>query len=541
VSFLLLLCLGAVAFTQSLTDAQKVDQAIALVKSVGGLTDTGLTNQKNILTRLETLKGQFIVVEPTPDPEPPPPPPVYVTQTTFDAALAEITARIAKLEAAPTPTPTPEPTPTPTPTPVPPPAEVCGNGIDDDKDGQIDEGCTVIPPPPPSGEAHTYFDNLVARPDFYAGRSLRPKAGAAAGTPYDEKQLLSRNAGGLHASGSCPGSFIYDPALDAARAPIPAFQEPGICEGHPLTAPVAASTSGAPDKLLLTSSTSTYGPPGQRQVQVDDEIMEIRVCTTDEGGDGLRGYIAATGAVCVTRGQYGTTAAAHAVGVKPKTSTNQINNYLRLPLTTTDGNTYLVTWEARWSDSYLGIGKWDSGQKTFQFTSFGESKLLEPKLRFDAQIPGFDPATHVGTVLARPYNSINTGQATWPETNGNTMGAGPTSTDFLPQVGEFIIHPNRWTRWFVKIEQRANDWDLVSMWVADEATNPVQILDRVPMSVGKSLDAARQTLSSFWFEQANSNTAYKRGGVFDITAHFRNWVVLKNPGDVTPLLVKPVR
>lgn len=29
----------------------------------------------------------------------------------------------------------------------PPPAEVCGNGIDDDRDGQIDEGCPVDPPP----------------------------------------------------------------------------------------------------------------------------------------------------------------------------------------------------------------------------------------------------------------------------------------------------------------------------------------------------------------------------------------------------------
>jgi parallel beta-helix repeat protein len=29
----------------------------------------------------------------------------------------------------------------------PPPQEVCGNGIDDDRDGQIDEGCPVSPPP----------------------------------------------------------------------------------------------------------------------------------------------------------------------------------------------------------------------------------------------------------------------------------------------------------------------------------------------------------------------------------------------------------
>jgi hypothetical protein len=32
-------------------------------------------------------------------------------------------------------------------TPIPNPEEVCGNGVDDDKDGQIDEGCTPIPNP----------------------------------------------------------------------------------------------------------------------------------------------------------------------------------------------------------------------------------------------------------------------------------------------------------------------------------------------------------------------------------------------------------
>jgi hypothetical protein len=35
------------------------------------------------------------------------------------------------------------------PPPPPPPQEICGNGIDDDGDGQIDEGCTPPPPPPP--------------------------------------------------------------------------------------------------------------------------------------------------------------------------------------------------------------------------------------------------------------------------------------------------------------------------------------------------------------------------------------------------------
>lgn len=35
------------------------------------------------------------------------------------------------------------------PPPPPPPTEICGNGIDDDGDGLVDEGCTPPPPPPP--------------------------------------------------------------------------------------------------------------------------------------------------------------------------------------------------------------------------------------------------------------------------------------------------------------------------------------------------------------------------------------------------------
>lgn len=37
---------------------------------------------------------------------------------------------------------------TSTPPPPPPPVEICGNGIDDNGDGQVDEGCAPPPPPP---------------------------------------------------------------------------------------------------------------------------------------------------------------------------------------------------------------------------------------------------------------------------------------------------------------------------------------------------------------------------------------------------------
>ena len=389
------------------------------------------------------------------------------------------------------------------------------------------------------GDQHAYFNALVTRSDFYKGYSLRPKAGAPAGSVYDEKQLLGKHDGGLHV-GSCPPSVTYDAAMDAAKSPIKAFQQPGVCQGPSLTVPVPASTSGAHERVTLSAVTSTWGPPMQRQVLIENEVLEIRSCTIAEGGDGARGYIAANGTLCVIRGQYGTAASAHPAGIKPGVSTNQINNYLRIPVGTADGNTYLFTWDGYWTTSYLGLGKWDSGQKTFQFTDKSESKLFEPKLWFDTTISGFDPQKHVGAVAARSYNSLNTGQNTWAETNGNTLGPGIPSHEDVKRVGNFIIKPNTWTRWWVRIEQRANDWDYLDMWIADEATNPVQILSQIPISVGRSLDPAKQSVGFFWFELGNSSTGWKRGDLRDLTAYFRNWVVLRNPPAVHTLLLRPI-
>jgi hypothetical protein len=129
------------------TAGAKIDQALALVEAVRCVSDTCAINKKNILTRLASLKTQIPL-----ETEPQPLPPTYITQAEFTAAIAELAARIAKLEAVPVPAPIPVPVP------VPVPAEVCGNAIDDDKDGQVDEGCIVLPPP--STEAHAYFDAL---------------------------------------------------------------------------------------------------------------------------------------------------------------------------------------------------------------------------------------------------------------------------------------------------------------------------------------------------------------------------------------------
>jgi hypothetical protein len=55
----------------------------------------------------------------------------------------------------------------------------------------------------------------------------------------------------------------------------------------------------------------------------------------------------------VARGVDGTTASSHAAGAAVRYNTNSLPSQVLLPLGTTDGSTYLFTWDAYWTNSYL--------------------------------------------------------------------------------------------------------------------------------------------------------------------------------------------
>jgi hypothetical protein len=84
------------------------------------------------------------------------------------------------------------------------------------------------------------------------------------------------------------------------------------------------------------------------------------------------------------------------------------------------------------------------------------------------------------------------------------------------------------------IEQRADDWDLVSLWVADEHTDPVLIIDRRQLRVN-----AAGGVESFWFEYNTSSHA--RPGLPERVGYVRNLVMLRNANDVPALLQRPVK
>jgi hypothetical protein len=496
VSFLLLLCLGAVAFTQSLTDAQKLDQAVSLAQSVVCESDTCKTRQKDVVTRLTNLKFYL----PATTPVPPPPPPVYVTQSVFDALVA----RVAKLESGTAPTPTPTPTPPPEPTPTP------------------------IPPPPASTEANAYFAYLLARPDFWKGYSLRPKAGEPITSPFYEKQLLHKKNGGYSYSDSAPLAVNYDATMDAAKVVIPAFYSGGWT--------LAQEVDATSTRLIPATWSSAF--TNGRQVRIDNEV--VLITAADASTVVPRG-------VTVQRGQYGTAATAHTAGAVWAMGVNSLPNGLRLPIQTENGHRYAFIWDVYYTDSYLNTGL--TNHKAFQLSSKSESEQwLEIQTRFDGgsssagRHPDWNPAQHVAGVEIRGYNYVG-GPATYAESTGDQFGPNVTGKEpITPKVGAFNIAPNRWTRFVVTVDQQANDYDVMSFWVMDEVQAPVQIYKDLLVSVRGSTLGER--ILTFWVEFNTSTGPLQAGrltNLRDLVAYMRNFAALRGVTDVAPLLQRPVR
>ena len=386
-------------------------------------------------------------------------------------------------------------------------------------------------------DVNGYFEELGANPACVKRWSLRPVPGDTdPHSPFFEDMLASDDDGGLHAFGCNPATwagFNYDATVDAARGNIKSFLLPECDVDYKLTAAIVDTPAPDTEQTISVSKvTSTYTTG--RSVKIDNEIMEVTGHTNGTPGT-----------VSLLRGQNGTTPATHAIGADVPLSTNQVINYLVLPLLTTDGHVHVITWDNLWDESYMHIGEWDAGQKTFQFTNGDDTKLFEPKLMFSGLgEAGFDPDVHIAVVGGRSYNSVNNGTAgqdTWPETNGNTMGPGWSlvgGADLTPRAGDFFVRPNKWTRFWVVVDQRANDWDYFDMYVADEDTEPVKVYDQVALSV--SGGGANQRITNMWFELGNSNGNFVRGGVFDLISYHRNVVHLQDPASVAALLVNPV-
>lgn len=380
-------------------------------------------------------------------------------------------------------------------------------------------------------DPHDYFNALVARADHWKSFSLRPVAGEPITSPYYENQLRAPKDGGYANSNSAALWVTYDPAhdsdpyrQDAAKVVIPAFA--------PLTTLAAAIDSSQTVIPLTVASTSMLSQG--RGLKIDGEIMTV----VRQSGVPLSGNN-----VDVIRGQYGTARAAHSGGASVTMSVNSLANQLRLPLGTSDGKTYLFTWDGYWTSSYLSTGL--TNHKAFQFTSGGDTLWLEPQTRFDGggslgKCEGWTPSSYVAGIEMRGYNQNLNGDPNWSLTSGNDFGPGTTSKEPIgPKAGSFCMAPNRWTRFWLRIEQRANDYDYMDFWVADETRNAVQVYRRIPISV-RPTGTPVNSIHKFWVEFNTSSADFSRGDMRDLVAYLRNFVALANPpADVTPLLLRP--
>jgi hypothetical protein len=247
-----------------------------------------------------------------------------------------------------------------------------------------------------------------------------------------------------------------------------------------------------------------------------------------------------------------------------------LKSTVRFPIGTSDGTTTLITWDA-WFGSefryeYTGIGNY----KTFQFASPAKRIWFEVRTLFiRAEAPGVGLAVRRGgrTIAdkakggagekptappaddtaqkgrARPLTAVKSG-GDIGALDVRAYGApgialGPNVRDgkpLMPKSGSFTVRAETWTRYWVLIEQRANDWDPVSLWVADENTDPVQIIDRRQLQVSPR---AKGGVESFWFEYNSSSAA--REGLGERVGYVRNLVMLRNVKDVPGLLQRPVK
>lgn len=199
---------------------------------------------------------------------------------------------------------------------------------------------------------------------------------------------------------------------------------------------------------------------------------------------------------------------------------NSIGNQTWLPLGTENGHTYLATWDAWYGDELRrdlsGLTNW----KTFQFDAprkvGGRGTIwFEVRTRFDLAPTRAD----VARIDARGYST--------PIGPNVTKGQPLT-----PAAGTFVVTPRTWVRYWFKIVQRADGWDLVSLWAADERHEAVPLID------GRQFEAyAGITRFRLEFNTSQDPVKVGRG---PLVAYVRNFVMLRDPVGEGALFVRPL-
>jgi hypothetical protein len=350
-------------------------------------------------------------------------------------------------------------------------------------------------------DPHAYFNGLVSSQYHWKSWSLR-----------DPKQL-----GGATYVTYAPSTDTDPQKQDAAKVRILPFYNTTT-----LTAPVDATAT-----VLTMADGSTGLFPKGRVFRVGAEVMT----TVTTLGNGQ---------VQVTRATYGSVAAPHPAGAQVQHATNSLRSQVRLALSMQDAHSYLLVWDSYWTRSYLGI---DFNHKAFQLSSGGSNGdqiWLEPGSSYGPASGPWNPATDVSRLHLRTYNQPN-GPPLWSDSTGNQTGPGTiTNAGEIRLVNGFVTKHGVWVRWFLRLEQRANDYDPVDLWVADETRDPVRLVQNALVSV-RPTGRFPNVVYQWWVEFNTSTDDYQRVDNRELIAYVRNLAVLRDvPLDRLPeYLVRP--
>ncbi len=200
----------------------------------------------------------------------------------------------------------------------------------------------------------------------------------------------------------------------------------------------------------------------------------------------------------------------------------------------TAGGPFLITWDAWFGEEFQTERDVVTSYKTFNILDNHTNAGLcyEVRTKLDA---GALPAS-IGTINVRTYGDA-------APTGFTNYGDNVTDGDPLaPQLNQFTIAPNTWTRYWVLVDlKRAAGppevHDTWSMWVADETQDAVQLFDALKFNTF-DVKGPGTAIKQFYWEY-NTSQSGRVGAA--LVGYVRNLVVLEDPSDVaTLILTKPV-
>ncbi len=399
-----------------------------------------------------------------------------------------------------------------------------------------------------------YFTSLVSRSDCYKAYSFRPDASqpTQAGncsTPNYSKQLLSSSSGGYASCASCvPDHLTYNFAgdtdpnkQDAAKIRI----EPV----GPVVSTLVASIGASDTQITVAAADNNWQAcsspcSGGRLIRIDSEYMKVqsRISPTTQSTNVI---------FAVARAQRSSSATSHNAGVGIRLSSNSLEagSVIKPPINTEDGHSYLITWDTYFTSSFLPSITKITNHKWIQISSWhpGDQRWWEHQMRYDGGTggtPGFDPTRHIAALGGRSYNAAG-GPADWLLSDGNQTGPNvTTATNITPRANNFLVYPNRWLRVWMLVDQKYNDYDLVTVWASDEVQEPVLLYNGLQMSVrttaGGIGNTPPRTIQQFWIEYNTSTDGVPdtRG---DMVSYIKNFAILKDPpSDWSGLRIRPL-